>query len=135
MINSNRIKLALFFTRMAIALVLFMWTLDKFVNPEHAAAVYANFYFIEGVPASIFYVIGGLEIILIALFVLGVKKKICYLIVLLIHGISTLSSYNQYFNPFDGPALLFFAAIPMLAACYLLYLMRESDTLYSLNIP
>ena len=132
--NENQIRLALFFVRAGIALVLFMWTLDKLINPEHAAAVYSNFYFIEGISASIFYVIGGLELILITFFILGIKKRISYLVVFVIHGISTLSSYNQYLNPFEGPALLFFAAIPMLAACYLLYLMRDSDSLYSFNI-
>lgn len=42
--------------------------------------------------------------------------------VLLLHGISTLSSYRQYLDPFNN--LLFFAAWPMLAACFALYLLR-----------
>ena len=49
---------------------------------------------------------------------------------LLFHSISTLSSYKQYFAPFEGPNLLFFAAWPMLAACLALYLLRDLDTMW-----
>jgi hypothetical protein len=45
---------------------------------------------------------------------------------LIFHAISTLASYRQYLAPFDN--LLFFAAWPMLAACFTLYLLRDLDT-------
>jgi putative oxidoreductase len=48
-----------------------------------------------------------------------------------LHGISTLSSYRQYLDPFDN--LLFFAAWPMLAACVALFLLRDLDTKWTLG--
>ena len=39
---------------------------------------------------------------------------------LLMHAGSTLASYKKYLQPFESPNLLFFAAIPMLAACFVL---------------
>jgi len=47
------------------------------------------------------------------------------------HGISTLSSWPRYIAAFDN--LLFFAAWPMLAACVALFLLRDSDTLLSVD--
>jgi hypothetical protein len=46
--------------------------------------------------------------------------------VLLLHAVSTFSSYRQYLDPFNN--LLFFAAWPMLAACFTLYTLRDLDT-------
>lgn len=65
----RRIPLALLSLRLGVFLVMLMWTLDKFVAPDHAAGIFG----------------------------------------------------------FDN--LLFFAAWPMLAACFSLYLLRDQDTL------
>lgn len=69
------------------------------------------------------------ELILLAGFLFGVKRRISYGLVFILHGVSTLSSWQQYINPFEGPNLLFFAAWPMLAACFMLYLYRDEDQL------
>jgi hypothetical protein len=87
-----------------------MWTIDKFLNPEHAARVYANFYFLGGLGAAVMYLVGTVELVIIIGFVLGVQKSMTYGTVLVLHGISMLSAFRQYLNPFDGPNLLFFAA-------------------------
>ena len=111
----------LFYMRLSVALVLLMWTVDKFVNPAHGVAVYEKFYFIPGLGNQVMQILGGLELILIALFLIGRYKNITYLIVLLINAVSTITPINVYLNPFEGAGLLFFAAWPMLAACCLLY--------------
>ena len=127
---NNPNKIALLLLRLSVFLVMLMWTLDKFVRPEHAAAVYEKFYFLGGVGKELFLILGALELILLAAFVLGLYKRVTYGLVCLLHGISTLSSWKVYLTPFaDGPNLLFFAAWPMLAACIALYLLREQDTL------
>jgi len=59
-----------------------------------------------------------------------VKKTITYGAVLLLHAVSTLSSWQQYLG-FDS--LLFFAAWPMLAACYALFALRDLDTKFTLG--
>ncbi len=42
--TSNRVPLALFLLRLSIFVVMAMWTIDKFVRPDHAAGVYEHFY-------------------------------------------------------------------------------------------
>ncbi len=125
---NHRIPLALFLLRVGVFIVMLIWTIDKFVRPEHAAAVYQAFYFISGLGAPVFYVIGSLELLLIVGFVLGVQKRLTYGAVFLLHAVSTFSSFKQYLAPFEGPNLLFFAAWPVLAACFALYYLRDQDT-------
>ena len=129
----KRLQLSLLFLRMTVFLVMFMWTIDKFVNPGHAAKVYESFYYIAGLGYVVMYAIGAVEIILLLLFLVGYKKTFTYGAVLILHAVSTLSSFNQYLAPFEGPNLLFFAAWPMLAACFALFLLRDQDKMMSVG--
>lgn len=132
MSNQQKIANALLFLRLGVFIVILMWTLDKFVNPGHAAGVFENFYGLSGWGPNFLMIIGALELILLIGFVIGFKKRITYGLIFVIHAISTLSSWKQYINPFDGN-LLFFAAIPMLAACWALYSLRELDTRFTVD--
>lgn len=130
---NQRLKLSLFSLRLGVFIVMLFWTIDKFIRPEHAAAVFDGFYSISGLGDMIMKVLGGLELVLIFGFFLGIKKRLTYGAVLLLHGISTLSSYKQYLAPFEKVNLLFFAAWPMLAACFALYLLRDEDTWFTVG--
>ena len=61
----------------------------------------------------------------------GYQKRISYGGVFVLHAVSTFSSYRQYLAPFSN--LLFFAAWPMLAACFTLYLLRDLDTKWTVD--
>ncbi len=117
--------------RLSVLLVMLVWTLDKFVNPAHAAGVYANFYAIRGLGPGMMYAIGGVELLVLAGFAIGFRKRLTYGAVFMLHAVSTLSSYRQYLAPFQN--LLFFAAWPMLAACFALYRLRELDTVWTVE--
>jgi len=131
--HEKKLQVSLLFLRVTVFLVMFMWTIDKFVNPGHAAKVYASFYYIAGLESAVMYAIGAVEMILLLLFLAGYKKTVTYGAVLILHTVSTLSSFNQYLAPFEGPNLLFFAAWPMLAACFTLFLLRDQDKMLSLG--
>jgi len=130
MSTDARIPVSLFLLRLGVFIVMLMWTLDKLINPSHAGAVFERFYTISGLGSTAFLIIGLAELALIVAFLLGVKKTLTYGAVLVLHGISTLSSYQQYLG-FDN--LLFFAAWPMLAACFVLFYLRDLDTKYTLQ--
>lgn len=55
-----------------------LWTLDKLFYPEHAAKVFGHFYFLPGMTALAFKVIGALEMLIIIGFVLGYRKRLSY---------------------------------------------------------
>ncbi|MEN8761914.1 MAG: hypothetical protein ABF290_05720 [Thiogranum sp.] len=125
--QDTKLQLSLLFLRLTVFLVMFMWTIDKFINPAHAAKVYEKFYYIAGLESVVIYAIGVVEITILLLFLVGYRKKYTYGAVLAFHAVSTLSSFKQYLAPFDGSNLLFFAAWPMLAACFTLFLLRDQD--------
>ena len=131
---SGRLSLSLFLLRVSVFGVMLVWTLDKFLNPEHAARVAAKFYLLpEGLGAPVFMLLGALQLLVILAFLAGYKKRFSYLAVLIMHAVSTASSWMMYLDPFAVPNILFFAAFPMLAACTALYLLREEDTLVTLD--
>lgn len=127
MSSDKRLSVALFALRLGVFVVMAIWTVDKFVRPAHAAAVLGHFYTLHGVGAAIVYVLGALELVLLAAFVTGFARRVSYGLVLLLHAATTFVSWREYFHPFTGTHILFFAAWPMLAACLTLYLLRDSD--------
>ena len=131
--QDKKLELSLLLLRLSVFLVMFMWAIDKFINPGHAAKVYESFYYIGGLGNAVMYVIGAMEMVILLLFLAGYKKKYTYGAVLALHAVSTLSSFKQYLAPFDGPNLLFFAAWPMLAACLALFLLRDQDKIWSVS--
>ena len=123
----SKLPIALLSIRLSVFLVMFMWTLDKLINPAHAAGVYEDFYFSSRISAELMRAIGAVEMVILIGFVLGYRKRITYGAVLVLHAVSTLSCFAQYLDPWEPHNLLFFAAWPMLAACYTLYVLRDHD--------
>lgn len=134
MLNDNvRLKLSLLLLRFSVALVFFMWTIDKLLRPDHAAGVFAHFYLLKDLAPTLMKSIGVFELALIGSFVIGWKRRYTYGLVAILHGISTLSSFRQFIDPFTGTNLLFFASWPMLAATLALFILREEDTLLTVS--
>src|SRR6266487_3077926 len=131
--DRNRVGVALLVLRVTVFVVILVWTIDKFVRPSHAASVYEHFYFLRGLGPATTYVIGAVELVVLIGFVIGFAPRLTYGLVLLFHAVSTLSSFRQYFHPFESVNLLFFAAWPMLGACFALYYLRDLDTLWNVR--
>ncbi|WP_070987160.1 hypothetical protein [Halofilum ochraceum] len=129
--DSGRLRISLLLLRITVFMVMAMWSLDKLLMPGHAAAVFGNFYGFPDIGAGLLLAIGLVQLAVEIAFVLGLWRLWTYGYVLIAHGISTLSSWRQYLDPFDN--LLFFAAIPMLGACIALFLMRDDDTLLTIG--
>ena len=129
--EQQRIANALLLLRLGVFIVMIMWTLDKFINPQHSGAVFENFYGLSGLSDVTFMIIGFLQLLVVLAFVAGFMKRYSYGIILALHSISTLSSWQQYLDGFNN--LLFFAAWPMLAACIVLYMLRDLDTRWTVD--
>jgi hypothetical protein len=129
--NENKLAVALLALRLSVFVVMLVWTLDKFLAPAHAASVFEHFYFMKDLGAATMYLAGAVELVILAGFVAGLAKRFTYGAVFLFHAVSTLASFPMYLNPAEGR--LFFAAWPMLAACFALYLLRDSDTMFTVR--
>ena len=129
--TDRRLPTALLLLRLGLAIFFAIWIADKFARPEHTAAVWAGFYAFESMPALGSYIIGGVQAVVLLLFVLGIAKTFSYGALLLMHGVTTLASFGVYLAPWESANILFFAAWPTLGALAALFLLRESDTLLS----
>lgn len=127
----NRLQWSLLTLRLGVFIVMIMWTLDKFINPGHSIKIFDKFYGVSGLSDMIPYLIGTIQLILMIAFVMGIKKRLTYGAIFIMHGLSTLSSFNQYLDGFNH--LLFFAAWPMWAACFTLYLLRDQDVKFTVK--
>ena len=133
MVNDKRLTFSLFILRLSVFFVMLMWTFDKFIKPEHTAAIFKGFYSISGLGNTVIFVMGAAQFLLIVLFFIGFKKTFTYGAVLALHAASTFSSFGKYLAAYEGPNLLFFAAWPMLAACVVLFIFREEDSVLQLG--
>lgn len=120
----QQLGIALLALRLSIALVFIMWALDKVLVPEHAMKVFSGFYGLD-ISSGFSVALGIAQLVFIGVFLAGLWKNLTYLVILVLHAGSTFSSFAKYLDPFNN--LLFFAAWPMLAACFALYLLREHD--------
>jgi uncharacterized membrane protein YphA (DoxX/SURF4 family) len=132
-ISKEKLEWSLLGLRLSVFIVLIMWTVDKFVNPSHSAAVMKVFYSIPDISASIAYIMGVLQLALVLSFLVGFQRRWATLIILIMHLSSTLVSFGRYLDPWAGSNLLFYAAWPMLAAIVALYLFRDYDNKFSLG--
>ena len=125
---AHRVSLVLLLTRISIFIAMIIWVIDKFARPEHTAGVFESFYGIGGIGAVVSYILGGIQLVIMLAFLVGYQKKLSYGLVLLMHVASTLVSFPKYIAPFESANILFYAAWPMLAACFALYYLRDLDT-------
>lgn len=128
--NSRQLAVALLILRIALAVFLLLFGIDKLVATETTVKVFAHFYGLAIAPA-VAQTAGVLEILLGLAMLAGLWKTIVYGSGLLLHAISTLVTYEQLLFPF-GENHLFIASIPVLAAFIALFLLRRLDTLLSL---
>ena len=129
---SNReLPVALFILRLGLGAFLLLFGIDKLVAPATTVEVFAQFYGLI-VSHGMVYGAGVLETLLGLAFLAGLWKTLSYGLGLLLHAVSTLETYHELFAPF-GANHLFLAALPVLAAFIALFLLRQQDTLLSLD--
>ncbi len=126
----RRLPVALLGLRLSLALVFAAWAADKFVNPDHGAAVFQGFYGLNDVPPTLVYAAGAVQAVLVTAFALGIAKTWTYGAVALMHAVTTAVSWKAYLGLDD---ILFFAAWPMLGGLVALWLLRDEDRLLSLG--
>lgn len=129
--DAKRLPIALLTMRLGVFVVMALWSVDKILNPDHAAAVFDTYYWLGGIGPGALAGIGVAQLLIEIGFAAGLFRTVTYGFVLVTHLVSTLASWPGYIEPFEN--LLFFAAWPMLAACFALFLLRDEDTLWSLD--
>ena len=130
--DTQHLKLPLFLTRLSVFLFLLPWQLMRFNAPEAVVGIAKQHYKFT-MPDSLPLITGVLMMALLIAFLLGIKKRISYGLVLILHAVGTLMTLPTLIPPYEGPEILFLAAIPTIGAMLLLYVLRDEDTMLSLN--
>lgn len=129
---SDSSRPALFILRISLGLFMLQWALEKVIYPEKTISIFGRFYGMEISP-EIAMALGIPQILLSIAITIGLWKTISYAGGVLVHAGSTLSTYQELLNPYEGINHLFTAAVPVLAAFILLFVMRDKDRLLSVS--
>jgi len=131
--SDKNIRLPLFLTRLSVFYFLFPWVLARFNNPDLVQNVAKSHYYTESFPNILNLALGVFGMAALLGMLLGIKKRITYAAVFLIHGIGTLLIIPKLILFTDKLVMVFLASLPALAAIALLYCLRDEDTMFSLN--
>lgn len=130
------LKLPLFATRILIAIFLLPWTIMRFVRDEAAQGIAEKYYKIGFLPDIAFLIIAIFMALLLLAFTIGFKKRISYGLVFVLHTVGTIMTIPTMapvLTGGEGGQILFFAALPVIGAMWLLYVLRDHDTMLSLK--
>ncbi len=131
--DTNRnLKLGLFILRIATGIFFLAWALDKLFYTKHSVAIFKKFYGLEISP-EIAMAIGVAQVVIIILFMLGMYKKWTTGFLLAVHTISVASTWHKLLFAFVAKGLTFWAAVPVWAGLLLLFLVRDQDTMCSIQ--
>jgi uncharacterized membrane protein YphA (DoxX/SURF4 family) len=127
-------EFTLLLVRLGFGLFIIIWGANKFFNPGATAGIFAAFYGLPNLAATMSFTLGLLQVAIGLMIVCGLYKTFSYAVGVLIHGSSTLATLGHLLQPFaEGSNLLFWAAVPVLLSALGLFLARDADTLLSLD--
>jgi len=114
--------------RLSSAAFLSVWALDKILGPQAAMKTFSNFY-LPISDANAILAIGLAQLLLVVAFTIGAWPTLTYGAVTVMHAVSTFASWQKYLDPLARPNIVFWAAIPILAALIALFVLRNRDRL------
>ncbi len=126
MTDEIKVQVSLAIIRISTAIFFLVWSLRKLIQPESTQKIFSSFYFIQVSP-EISYVVGGIQTLIVLMFMVGLFKTWTYGGLLGMHIVSVFSTYKQLFNPYESPNTLFWAAVPVLGGLIALFILRDRD--------
>jgi len=128
----SRQQVGLYLLRVGLGIFMLMWGLDKIISPESTVKIF-GFFYNTSITTNVAYWLGGLQVVLGLMIIVGLWKGFSYGVGLALHFFSTVMSIEQTFiNPF-GQNHLFIAGIPVLTGFIALYVMRKDDTHWAVS--
>lgn len=130
--DQSKLALSLFVLRLTIAAFFLVWAVEKIVAPELAQRVFETFYLVAPSTGQLIAV-GVVQLAIVLAFLAGWLRMWSYGATLVMHAVSTLSTYERLLNPYEPPNHLFWAAVPVLGAILVLFLLRAHDRILSVD--
>jgi len=131
--RDRALEISLLLLRLSIGAFFLVWAFDKIVNPEHAGRVFAGFYMMP-ISGDIVLASGIAQAVVVLAFIAGAFKTLSYGALLLMHAVSTLSTWKHLIAPYaPDTSILFWAAVPVVFALVALFVLRDRDRLLSFS--
>lgn len=133
----KKAALFLFFCRLGVFTVFFVWTYNKLVRPEHGVNIVARHYLVPGVSETLIFLFGVFEMVLCFVLVFGYWKRFSRGFFLFISVLSVMTPrvLNGYrISIFENtlPQTMLFSGFSMLACAFAIYYLRDLDTRFSM---
>jgi len=131
--RDRTLEISLLLLRLSVGAFFLVWSVDKIVNPEHAQAVFERFY-LTSISGELSIAAGVLQSLVILAFMAGALKLLTYGALLLMHTVSTLSTWKHLIAPYaPDTSMLFWAGVPVVFALLALFLLRDRDRLLAVG--
>lgn len=141
---AKRLSFGLLVLRVTLGLFFFFWAIEKFIIPKKAIELYKKFFLID-MSISATYFLGAVLTVVSVAVLIGAYRKWSYGFALVAHTITVVFSWHRIIDPyglipkapkgamFEGmftgqPMHLFLASIPVWGAIFLLYYLRDYDS-------
>ena len=128
------LALSLAVLRLSTGAFFLVWALEKILAPDVARRVFETFYFSSPSDTTLL-VTGILQAAIVLAFMAGLFRFWTYGALLAMHAVSVVSTLPRLIDPFTPPNHLFWAAVPVLALLFALFVLRNRDTLFVLRAP
>lgn len=143
--STRRLNIALLVLRLSIGSFLLVWASLKFLRPEWMVNVFKNTYKLSWITQDHAFVVGGLQMLLVIIFILGLWRTATYAFITLMHGIGIVGALLGGSLLFKGglikalstgvfkigytsfPANLLWTSVATLGALVALFLLRHHD--------
>ena len=124
---------SLLLLRASLGLLMLIWGVDKLVNVKHGLEVSQYFYLGASYSAALLKSFGDVQMALGVLIVLGLVRRIAYLALLAVTGVTLLGVWRSVLDPWgwylEGANVLFYPSLIIFAASLVLWAFRDDDRL------
>ena len=133
--NSQLLKISLLITRITVVWMMGIWAWMRIAENEKALYVAQTFYssLTGSVDGTMQMVLGAIMLLIYLLALIGFKKKFTYLFLFFVHLLGTLLVLKYSLPFFEDFKASWFTSWPALMAMWLLWVLRDEDTL--LTVP
>lgn len=119
--------------RISLGWLMVVWGVDKLANPSHARAVAESFYLGIGTGETFLTVAGAAQVLLGALLVVGLVRRVTWPVAALVNGITLIAVWESIVDPWgfvlEGGNLVFYSSAVIFAGVLVGWSAVEEDIL------
>ncbi len=122
---------ALLLLRISLGGLMLYWGIDKLINVTHGVTVAEKFYGGMSVAATLMKGFGVLQVVLGALIIAGLFRRLTYPALLVVTGTTLIAVWKSIVDPFklmsEGGNLIFYPSLIIFAGAFVLLAFRDMD--------